>query len=210
MTYDAAISDLSGNGTVIVTALAGGAVDAAGNGNAASTSTDNTVTLDATLPGISTPVLAAGSDSGASSTDNITSVTTPTFTGTATAGADVKLYEGIRLLGTATATGGAWTIASRALAEGVHNVLARANELIGGSRGHDRHVRSDGDNHAGARSSCQQRDRFSHRRRVIHRRIHRVRRLAGRFRPDPGRHFGRYHQQRLRVRFPLHDHGRSH
>jgi large repetitive protein len=91
------------------------------------------VTLDATLPGISTPVLAAGSDSGASSTDNITSVTTPTFTGTATAGADVKLYEGIRLLGTATATGGAWTIASRALAEGVHNVFARATDSMGNS-----------------------------------------------------------------------------
>jgi len=40
-----AVSGLTTGGTVIATIPAGGATDAAGNGNTASTSTDNTVTL---------------------------------------------------------------------------------------------------------------------------------------------------------------------
>jgi predicted outer membrane repeat protein len=45
-TYDVTVSGLSSNGTVTATIPAGGATDAAGNGNDASTSTDNTVTYD--------------------------------------------------------------------------------------------------------------------------------------------------------------------
>src|SRR5205823_6080872 len=44
-TYTVAVSGLTTGGTVIATIPAGGATDAAGNGNTASTSTDNTVTL---------------------------------------------------------------------------------------------------------------------------------------------------------------------
>ena len=40
---------MTGNGTVIASIPAGGANDAAGNGNTRSTSTDNTVTYDVTL-----------------------------------------------------------------------------------------------------------------------------------------------------------------
>ena len=39
---------MTGDGTVIANVPAGGATDAAGNTNTASTSTDNTVTYDAT------------------------------------------------------------------------------------------------------------------------------------------------------------------
>lgn len=44
-TYDVTVSGMSSNGVVVVSVPAGGAVDAAGNANLASTSTDNTVTL---------------------------------------------------------------------------------------------------------------------------------------------------------------------
>ena len=47
-----------------------------------------------------------------SSTDNITKVTTPTFTGTAEAGSTVTLYDGTAVIGTGIATGGKWTIAA--------------------------------------------------------------------------------------------------
>ena len=49
-TYDVAISGMTGAGTVIASIPADAAVDAGGNGNTASTSTDNTVTFDVTSP----------------------------------------------------------------------------------------------------------------------------------------------------------------
>ena len=50
----------------------------------------------------STPDLVAASDSGLSSTDNITKVTTPTFTGTAEAGSTVTLYDGTAVMAPAS------------------------------------------------------------------------------------------------------------
>ena len=55
-TYDVAVSGMSADGTVIATIAANKATDAAGNGNTASTSTDNTVTY--TVPVVLTPDLA--------------------------------------------------------------------------------------------------------------------------------------------------------
>src|SRR5260370_3326586 len=56
-------------------------------GNPSSASATFTVTEDTTAPNAPTvPDLIAASDSGTSSTDNITNVTTPTFSGTAEAG----------------------------------------------------------------------------------------------------------------------------
>jgi hypothetical protein len=82
-----------------------------------------------TLPSApSAPDLTAGSDSGASSTDDITTVTTPTFAGTATGSNTVKLYaDGIEV-GSATASAGAWTITSSALSEGSHVMTATQND----------------------------------------------------------------------------------
>ena len=51
----------------------------------------------------STPDLVAASDSGTSSTDNITKVVTPTFTGTADAGSTVTLLDGTTVIGTGAA-----------------------------------------------------------------------------------------------------------
>src|SRR5204863_290973 len=49
-TYNVAVSGMTSDGTVIATVLAGGAADAAGNTNTASTSTDNNVLYDTTKP----------------------------------------------------------------------------------------------------------------------------------------------------------------
>src|SRR6185369_467849 len=52
-TYNVAVSGMAGTGTVIASLNAAVAHDSAGNGNNASTSTDNSVTYDATAPAIS-------------------------------------------------------------------------------------------------------------------------------------------------------------
>ncbi|KAB8044655.1 Ig-like domain-containing protein, partial [Janthinobacterium aquaticum] len=83
----------------------------------------------------SAPVLALASDSGNSSTDGVTNVTTPTVTGTAEAGSTVTLYDtnGTTVLGTAVATGGVWSITSSALASGTHNLSVKAVDAAGNS-----------------------------------------------------------------------------
>ena len=63
----------AGQGALVVTAIA---TDTAGN----STSTSTTLTVDTIAPTGGTPDLVAASDSGSSSTDNITDVTAPSFT----------------------------------------------------------------------------------------------------------------------------------
>ena len=99
-------------------------------------SATGTATLDGQVlnwsPAVSIPDLTAASDSGVSNTDNLTSVTTPMFTGTSAAGATVTLLEGSTVLGTTTADGsGNWSITSSVLANGVHNLTARATDLAG-------------------------------------------------------------------------------
>ncbi|SDI37819.1 Ig-like domain (group 3) [Arthrobacter subterraneus] len=77
----------------------------------------------------STPDLAAASDTGRSSADNITNATTPTFTGTATAGSTVELVvDGAATGVTTVATGGAYSLTAVApLADGAHRIIARIN-----------------------------------------------------------------------------------
>ncbi|KAB8035609.1 Ig-like domain-containing protein, partial [Janthinobacterium aquaticum] len=108
------------------------AVDVAGNSSVASATLS--ITIDTTAPAApSTPVLAAASDNGSSNTDGITSVTTPTITGTAEAGSTVTLYDtdGTTVLGTTTATGGVWSITSSALANGAHSLSVKAVDAAG-------------------------------------------------------------------------------
>ena len=95
-------------------------------------------TLDTTAPAApGAPDLAATSDHGASNTDNITNATTPTFTGTAAANATVTLLEGgtfnsSTVIGSGQAdAAGAWSIATNALAAGVHVIAAKATDVAG-------------------------------------------------------------------------------
>jgi len=140
MVCDATISGgnlASLNGTVTLGFAAGQNItDTAGNAFTNTTPTgtnDNTYTVDNSVSSPSTPDLAAGSDSGSSSTDNVTSDTTPTITGTAEADATVTLYDtdGTTVLGSATATGGNWSITSSALGAGAHTLTAKATDTAG-------------------------------------------------------------------------------
>jgi|GEM_PF-3023375 len=81
----------------------------------------------------SVPDMTAASDTGASDSDDITSDTTPTFTGTAEANSTVTLYSDASSVGTTTAdAGGNWSItAAPALAEGTHTVTAKAADTAG-------------------------------------------------------------------------------
>ena len=119
--------------TNVITLDNTGVLDSAGNSGSGTTNS-NTYAIDNVVPNApSTPDLAAGSDAGNSSTDDITNDTTPTLTGTAEAGSTVTLYDtdGTTVLGTATATGGNWSITSSALSEGSHTLTAKATDGAG-------------------------------------------------------------------------------
>jgi hypothetical protein len=101
-------------------------------GGAFSTSLSQAYVLDQVAPAIpSVPDLTAASDSGRSSTDNITNAATPTFTGTAEPGSTVTLLDGTTVIGTGVATGGKWSVAAPTLANGVHNLSAEATDVAG-------------------------------------------------------------------------------
>jgi hypothetical protein len=100
-------------------------------GNITQRTDDANASIDNLAPSApSTPDLAAASDSG-TDTDNITNVTTPTFTGTAAAGTTVKLYDGSTEIGSTTATGGIWSINASTLAAGTHSITAKASDAAG-------------------------------------------------------------------------------
>jgi hypothetical protein len=106
--------------------------DAAGNPGLGATLAIAYDTLAPAAP--STPNLAAGSDTGTSASDNVTSDTTPTVTGTAEAGATVYLYatDGVTELGSTIAgVDGSWSITSAALADGTHALTVRAQDAAG-------------------------------------------------------------------------------
>ena len=91
------------------------------------------VGMDTTAPpSPSKPSLALASDSGWSSSDGITSATTPTFGGTAEAGSTLRLYDGSTLVATTTTGGdGHWSVATSALGAGGHIITARATDAAG-------------------------------------------------------------------------------
>src|SRR5206468_1580090 len=73
-TYNVAVSGMTTAGTVSATVNAGAATDAASNGNTASTSTDNTVTYDATAPTVTINQAAGQADPTNASPINFTVV----------------------------------------------------------------------------------------------------------------------------------------
>jgi hypothetical protein len=108
------------------------ATDRAGNLGIASAAVG--ITVDTTAPAAATLDLATASDSGSNSTDNITSDTTPTLTGTAEAGATVTIRDGTTVLGTVIADAtGAWSFTSSTLSEGSHSLTAVATDAAGNS-----------------------------------------------------------------------------
>jgi hypothetical protein len=73
-------------------------------------------TLDTTITVPNNLTLAVGSDTGASNSDNITNINTPTITGTGDIGATIKLNDGNVLVGqTTVGNDGKWQIAPEIL-----------------------------------------------------------------------------------------------
>ncbi|RYD95725.1 MAG: hypothetical protein EOP54_15300, partial [Sphingobacteriales bacterium] len=119
------------NGVASIVVNVNSYIDVAGNSGGAGVSPS--LTFDTQAPAApSTPVLAAASDTGQSSSDGITSITTPTFTGTAENGATVTLYRnGNIAIGTAVAAGGIWSITSTSLTNGFYTISAAASDGAG-------------------------------------------------------------------------------
>ncbi|MEJ2743338.1 MAG: Ig-like domain-containing protein, partial [Gammaproteobacteria bacterium] len=107
--------------------------DAAGNVSSALSLT--AFTVDTTAPAVSsTPDLADASDTGLSSTDNITRDTNPTFTGTAEANATLALSSDLdgALGNTTVDSTGNWSLTlGSALSEGTHSVTATVTDAVG-------------------------------------------------------------------------------
>jgi hypothetical protein len=106
------------------------------SGNISGESNSQTVIVDTVKPAApSIPALKADSDTGSSSTDNMTNDTTPTFTGTAEAGSTVKIFDGTTEVGSATATSSSTYDISipvdKALNQGDHDISATATDAAG-------------------------------------------------------------------------------
>lgn len=94
------------------------------------------ITIDGVAPALPVrPDLEASSDSGVSDSDNLTSVRTPTVSGSAEAGSQVELSSDGVLVGSTTAAGdGRWSITlpeAAALADGPHGLTARSIDRAG-------------------------------------------------------------------------------
>ena len=125
-------SNLLGDGTHVLTATQ---TDAAGNLSGASAAL--ALVIDTNPPAApSAPALAAASDGGVVG-DNITNVTTPTLTGTGTAGDTIDLLEanaggGTTIVGiTTVAADGTWSVSSSTLAAGTHSLIATDTDEAG-------------------------------------------------------------------------------
>ncbi|MCC2971279.1 Ig-like domain-containing protein [Massilia sp. IC2-476] len=139
------VSDASGNWSITVGAakalhdgthsIAVQQLDVAGNKSPYSTSVTLRVDTDADEP--DRPELAASSDTGSSSSDGITSDTTPTFKGTgAENGATVVLYAGTRVIGSTVAdSAGHWDLtvldADKFTIDGSYAITAKQTDKAG-------------------------------------------------------------------------------
>ncbi len=85
------------------------------------------VTYDTTAPAAPVVTTPASNASGEGASLSIT--------GTAEAGSQVEVYEGAALLGSATATGGNYTVAVSSLAFAVHNFTLKARDAAGNESG---------------------------------------------------------------------------
>src|SRR5437867_3636880 len=103
-TYTVAVSGMTTSGTVIATIAAGMATDAAGNLNTASTSTDNSVSFDATPPTVTINQAAGQADPTSASPINFTAVFSEPVSGFT--GADVTIGGTAGGTKTVTVSGG--------------------------------------------------------------------------------------------------------
>src|SRR5437868_1221521 len=133
-------ADGSGNWSVRTSTLTQGThsitatenvTDIAGNVSVASAALS--VTIDTTAPGApSTPDLIAASDTGSTSTDNITKATTPTFSGTAETNSTVTIFSArlavVPILGSGNCT---VRMTTSTLAQGRSTTTENATDIAG-------------------------------------------------------------------------------
>ncbi|WP_394780778.1 Ig-like domain-containing protein [Undibacterium sp.] len=135
-----AVADGSGNWSITTTTLSEGthsvkttATDAAGNVSGFSNGLGLHVdTTPPTTPSAAT--LDSASDTGRSHTDRVTSDTTPTLTGTASANSAVLLFDtdGTTVVGSGNANGsGNWSITTNTLSDGSHFLSAKTIDGAG-------------------------------------------------------------------------------
>ena len=105
------------------------------NGGAGGNGSDGFVAVRYALPTVTQPDLTDASDTGDSSTDNLTKLTTPTFTGTAPVGATVQLYVDSVASGstcTASSDTGDFSCTTGVLSHGSHSITAKSSILLAG------------------------------------------------------------------------------
>jgi hypothetical protein len=98
------------------------------------------IVVDGNTPAAPTIDLTTASDAGASTTDNLTSDTTPTVSGTGETGATVTVFadansngvvDGGESLGTTTVSGGTWSLTTANLGAGTYNLRALQTDAAG-------------------------------------------------------------------------------
>jgi hypothetical protein len=134
--------DGGGNGGYNTTGSAGTNGRGGGGGGGGGTSISGgvggsgIVVIRYAVPSVSTPVLDTADDSGASSTDKITSVTTLTFTGSAPVGSTVQLQvDGVNSGNacTANSTTGVWSCDTGVLTDGDKVITAVSTTVLNDS-----------------------------------------------------------------------------
>jgi len=133
------VADASGSWAITLTTTLGTgqhnftaqATDAAGNNSQPSASFS--LTIDTTPPAV--PVIVSVTDDvGNAATPitngGLTNDNQPTLSGTAEAGTTIKIYDGTTLVGTVTATGGAWSY-TPTLGDGQHSFTVTATDAAG-------------------------------------------------------------------------------
>ena len=108
------------------------ATDAAGNVGTAT----NTITFTVSTAAATAPTLVVNNDANSALTpvanNGVTNDSTPTLTGTATAGNVITIYDGTTVLGTTTAgTGNTWSFTSPTLSNGSHALSVTATNAAG-------------------------------------------------------------------------------
>jgi len=111
--------------------LTAATVDVAGNVSLASAPLN--VIIDTQAPTAPSSLrLTASTDTGASSSDNITNNTTPTIQGTGEASSLIRLFKGEQHVGQTTAAAdGSWEIAVGELSDGLYNFTAMSEDAAG-------------------------------------------------------------------------------
>ena len=135
-TYTVTVNSLSGNGSLRLdlNSSSTGIIDTPGNALGGGFTSGQTYTLVHTAPGTPTiSGLTAGTDTGSSPNDGVTSNPTPTLTGTAEANSIVRIYADGSSVGTATVSGsGEWDYTfGTALSAGTHDITADVTDALG-------------------------------------------------------------------------------